>query len=185
MGRRGAAVVPLLLVLALPGCGLRVDSDTRQALLRNQLGQPTSGAAATGGTTGSGTTGSTGTGGTGGSGTGTTGALTEGTTGSTSGTTGSTSTSGSGATPPPGGNGGATDVGVTATTLTVGTIADQSGPRPGLFNGTIAGARAYFAYVNSQGGVYGRRLQTSVGDSGTACNQTADAHKALINKVFA
>ena len=188
MGRRRAALPLLVVSLLLAGCGLRVDHDTRQALLRNQLGNGT-GAVTTGGTgvqttstggTAEGAAGTTGAGpgGSSGTGAGTSGAAATGSTG-TSGTTGA------GATAPPGGNGGATDIGVTATTLTVGTVADQSGPRPGLFDSTIAGVRAYFAYVNSKGGVYGRTLQTATGDSGTACNKTADAHRALLSKVFA
>jgi ABC-type branched-subunit amino acid transport system substrate-binding protein len=171
--------------LLLTACGMRVDGSTRQALLRNELGNGTAtgttttsesggpAAAGTGGTTG----GSAGTGGTGAGGA----------AGGTSGGAGTTTGAGGNvaASPPPGGNGGATDIGVTPTTVTVGTVADQSGPRPGLFNGTVAGVRAYFAYVNSKGGVYGRTLKTAVGDSGTQCNQTADAHKALVGKVFA
>jgi ABC-type branched-subunit amino acid transport system substrate-binding protein len=183
--RRGA--LPALLALALlAGCGQRLDDSTRQTLLRNELDAGGAVTGSTGGTadgsTGSGSTGSTGLAATtGGVGTGT-----GGTTGAV-GTTGGAGTSTTGVAPsaPTGGNGGATDVGVTATSLTVGTVADQSGPRPGLFNGTIAGVRAYFAYVNSQGGVYGRKLQTAVGDSGTACNQTAAAHEALKSKAFA
>lgn len=176
--------------LLVAGCGQRLDSGTRQALLDNELGAR--GGSVSGASQGSGTDGGT-TGGTGGASTSTTGQPgAQGTTGSAGSTGSSGSTTGAGgsaggaaATPPPGGNGGATDTGVTPTTLTVGTVADQSGPRPGLFNGTVAGVRAYFAYVNRQGGVFGRRLQTAVGDSGTACNQTADAHKQLVGKVFA
>lgn len=193
MKRRGAAPVLVLLVLAvLPGCGLRVDHGTRQALLQHELSAGQTGAGTSGTTTdpqaGSGT-GSTGaatglaTGTTGGAGTSGTGGTT-GTTGRASTTTGSTS-GGTGAAAPAGGNGGATEIGVTATSITVGTVADQSGPRPGLFNGTIAGVRAYFAYINSQGGVYGRSLRVAAGDSGTACNQTASAHEDLKSKVLA
>jgi ABC-type branched-subunit amino acid transport system substrate-binding protein len=188
--RRGA--LPALIVLALlPGCGQRLDSGTRQTLLQNELrGGGSSVSGTTGGLGDASTSGAATTGGSGAvATTGTTGGTTSGTTGpavTTGGTTsGTSSTTGAAASPPPGGNGGATDIGVTATSVTVGTVVDQSGPRPGLFNGSLAGVRAYFAYVNSQGGVYGRKLQTASGDSGTACNQTASAHQGLGNKVLA
>jgi ABC-type branched-subunit amino acid transport system substrate-binding protein len=84
----------------------------------------------------------------------------------------------------PGGNGGATDVGVTADAIQVGTVADLSGPQPGLFQGVVAGARAYFAMVNSQGGVYGRRISTKVADSQVDCNQTTNAYTSLLPGVF-
>lgn len=185
-------LLPALVVLALvPGCGLRVDSGTRKALLRNELSGPTV-TSTTGGTTADPqagpTTGPQVVGGTGGTGTnGSTGSTGQvaGTTPGASGGTGTATSTGAVAAPPAGGNGGATDVGITPTSVTVGTVADKSGPRPGLFLGTVAGVRAYFAYVNSLGGVYGRTLAAKVGDSATACNETANAHKALLSSVFA
>ncbi len=86
---------------------------------------------------------------------------------------------------PAGGNGGATDVGVTATTLTVGTIATLSGPVPGVFRGAIAGTQAYFAYVNSQGGVYGRVLKVDAGDDGFQCSQNKSLTAGMIRRDFA
>jgi len=65
---------------------------------------------------------------------------------------------------PAGGNGGATAVGVTAGAIEVGNIATDSGPLPGATAGAQRGAAAYFAYVNSQGGVYGRQLHLVQGD---------------------
>src|SRR5665213_4593179 len=65
--------------------------------------------------------------------------------------------------------------GVTATTITVGSISDISSPIPGLFEGAKIGTQAYFAYVNSQGGVNGRKLvldgQDSAFSSGTVANE--------------
>ena len=55
--------------------------------------------------------------------------------------------------------------GVTATTVTAGQVDDLSKPIPGLFKGAEVGTQAYFSYVNSQGGVYGRRLVLDVHDS--------------------
>jgi ABC-type branched-subunit amino acid transport system substrate-binding protein len=48
--------------------------------------------------------------------------------------------------------------GVTATTVTVGSISDISEPIAGLFEGAKIGTEAYFAYVNSKGGINGRKL---------------------------
>lgn len=90
-----------------------------------------------------------------------------------------------GAPAPAGGNGGATDVGVTATTITLGNISDLSGPVPGLFEGGVNGTLAYFAYVNSQGGVYGRQLRLTVGDSQLDCGQNQNWHNQMLPKVFA
>ena len=85
---------------------------------------------------------------------------------------------------PSGGNGGATDLGVTANAIQVANVSDLSGPVPGLFQGAVVGTRAYFNYVNSQGGVYGRQLDLQPVDSQTDCNQTQNAYNSEINKVF-
>jgi len=91
--------------------------------------------------------------------------------GGSGGATGPTSAGGNAvaAPAPPGGNGGATDVGVTATSITVGNISDLGGPVPGLFQGGPYGTQAYFDYINSQGGVYGRKLQLKVNDDQLDC----------------
>lgn len=185
---------PLLLVacVLITSCGQRLDSASRQALLQQSL-QGRNGAAAPLGNTAPSTSSDGGTS-TGsrpaGSSSGTTGTGTTGVVSTTGGTTTSGTTSGTtgpvvGASTPPGGNGGATDVGVTATTITLGTVADLTGPQPGLFDGDVAGVKAYFAYVNSQGGVFGRTLKQVVADSALDCNQTSNAYSALVDKVFA
>ncbi|MDX6214613.1 MAG: hypothetical protein QOG99_197 [Frankiales bacterium] len=113
----------------------------------------------------------------------TTGTATGGSTGAGSTGTGSTGTGASGSSSAStGGNGGATATGVTSTSVTVGTVATLSGPVPGLFQGAVAGVKAYFAYVNSQGGLYGRTLKVDAKDDAFSCstNQkvTADAIKS-------
>ncbi|MGB8651406.1 MAG: ABC transporter substrate-binding protein, partial [Mycobacteriales bacterium] len=84
-----------------------------------------------------------------------------------------------------GGNGGAVDVGVTATSITVGNVADMSGPVPGLFQGAVIGTQAYFAKINSEGGVFGRQLKLAVGDGQLDCGQNKAATQGLMSKVFA
>ena len=48
--------------------------------------------------------------------------------------------------------------GVTPTSITIGQIADISQPVPGLFKSAQVALQAYAAYINGQGGVYGRKL---------------------------
>lgn len=55
--------------------------------------------------------------------------------------------------------------GITATTVTVGQIADISEPVTGLFKSAQVGVEAYFDYINSLGGVYGRKLVLDSHDS--------------------
>ena len=83
-----------------------------------------------------------------------------------------------------GDNGGSTDVGVTGTTITMGTVATLSGPIPGLFQGAAIGAQAFAAYINSQGGIGGRKLKIDVVDDQFDTGQNRAAvndlsHKAL------
>jgi branched-chain amino acid transport system substrate-binding protein len=65
--------------------------------------------------------------------------------------------------------------GVTAKAITVGSISDISEPIAGLFEGAKVGTEAYFAYINSEGGVNGRKLilngMDSAFSSGTVTNE--------------
>ena len=90
-----------------------------------------------------------------------------------------------GAAAPAGGNGGATDVGVTANTITVGNISDVGGPVPGLFAGGPLGTQAYFNYINSQGGIFGRDLKLVTSDDSLQCSQNEADYSNLIGSVFA
>jgi ABC-type branched-subunit amino acid transport system substrate-binding protein len=78
--------------------------------------------------------------------------------------------------------------GVTATAITVGTISTQTGVLASNFGSLIYGEKAYFSYINSQGGVNGRKInyQYALDDGGnpTTFNQLANT---LINQdhVFA
>jgi ABC-type branched-subunit amino acid transport system substrate-binding protein len=88
-----------------------------------------------------------------------------GSSGSTS--AGNTTTSGPSSTPSSQSSSGntASAPGITPTTVTVGQIADISEPVPGLFKSAQVGVQAYFAYINSLGGVNGRKLIIDSRDS--------------------
>jgi ABC-type branched-subunit amino acid transport system substrate-binding protein len=207
--RRSPALLALVgLALTLTACGARVNDSLRNTAANAQLSQGGGNGTTLGSGTGDGSTsdsdGST-TSATGGTSAGTTTAGTTGSSTSGGGTTssggtttsgggttssgGGTTTSGGGTTTgapaPAGGNGGATDVGVTATSITVGNVADASGPVPGLFKGAFTGTQAYFNMINSQGGVYGRQLKIDFGDGQLNCGANQSATQARVNKVFA
>ena len=91
---------------------------------------------------------------------------------------------GAGSAAPAGGNGGATDVGVTANSITVGNVSDLGGPVPGLFQGGPYGVQAYFDYINSQGGVYGRQLKLATSDDGLQCSQNEADYQNSVSNVF-
>lgn len=87
--------------------------------------------------------------------------------------------------PAPGPNGGATDVGITATTITLGNVSTLSGPIPGLFQGAVIGSQAFVAYANSQGGVHGRKLQLEIRDDQFDSGQNRAQTQDLSNRVAA
>jgi ABC-type branched-subunit amino acid transport system substrate-binding protein len=78
--------------------------------------------------------------------------------------------------------------GVTANSITVGSISTQTGTLAANFSSMIPGERAYFDYINAQGGVNGRKInykyQLDDGGNSTTFNQLANT---LINQdhVFA
>ncbi|MGA8370000.1 MAG: ABC transporter substrate-binding protein, partial [Acidimicrobiales bacterium] len=75
--------------------------------------------------------------------------------------------------------------GVTPTTVTVGSISDISAPVPGLFEGAKIGTEAYFAYINSQGGVNGRKLVLDARDSAFSSGTIANATQSIAKNEFA
>ena len=82
-------------------------------------------------------------------------------------------------------SGGATDVGVSDTAVRIGNVSTISGPVPGLSQTAVNGAKAYVAYVNSRGGVCGRRLQLVVGDDRLDSGANRSEHDRLKDDVFA
>ncbi len=174
------AAVVMLSGLASTACGARLSPSQRTTALSQYNGNGGSGGpaapgstdggttgATTGVTTGSGTTTGTGPATTGGSGSGATG--TGGTTTGSSGTTtGATTggTTGDFRQAPPGGNGGATDVGVTKDSITIYNISDISGAVPGLFEDARFATQAYIKYFTAQyGTLYGRKIILKTLDS--------------------
>lgn len=86
---------------------------------------------------------------------------------------------------PEGGNGGATDVGVTEDRIVIGNISTLSGPVPGLFRGALVGAQAWAAMVNSQGGIDGRLIEIRSGDDALDSGRNKAAVLGMKDEVFA
>ena len=69
--------------------------------------------------------------------------------------------------------------------ITVGQVDDLSSPIPGLFKGAEDGTEAYFAYINSKGGVNGRKIHLDAQDSTFQGGQVATATAAQAKSDFA
>ncbi|HVT64932.1 MAG TPA: ABC transporter substrate-binding protein [Mycobacteriales bacterium] len=190
-----AAVLVMMAGLIATACGARLPADV-QTKAQSAVLNPNTGSSGVGTTTG-GSTDTTGGVDTTGGGTTTTGGT--GTTGSGT-TTGGTGTTGSGTTA--GGHGTkpgttqtqaagpacgkGTDVGLTASDVTIGTIADVTGPVSGLFQGAQQGMLTFANFINqTQGGICGHHVNVAFRDGGTNCTQTQNAASDLVNKVFA
>jgi len=178
--RNGAVALLAITALLVSACGSRLSGSALAAA----KGGGNGGAAGASGTSDSGSSGS----GTAGA-TGTAGSTAKGTGGLSGGTAGSAGTSSSGGSPsggaatgttlPAGGNGGATAVGVTGTTITVGNITSISGVAPGLTQSAQQATQAWAAYENSQGGINGRQIKVQTFDDGNDSGQDyADASQA-------
>lgn len=79
------------------------------------------------------------------------------------------------------------EVGVTNTTILLGQSAALSGPAANLGKEMKEGATIYFEYINSQGGVHGRKINLISLDDGYEPDRAVPNTKKLINenKVFA
>jgi ABC-type branched-subunit amino acid transport system substrate-binding protein len=75
--------------------------------------------------------------------------------------------------------------GVKADSVTVGQVDDLSSPIPGLFKGAEEGTQAYFDYINSKGGVNGRKLYLDAQDSTFQGGPVATATAAQAKSDFA
>ena len=76
--------------------------------------------------------------------------------------------------------------GVTKSAILIGTSVPESGPAAS-YGLTAGGAKAYFAYINAHGGIYGRKLSLIALDDGYNPARTLANVKRLVllNKVFA
>jgi branched-chain amino acid transport system substrate-binding protein len=160
----------LLILLVSVGCGSRLPDEVLESI---DAGRATSGttqqaASTTDETTGNGTAGATTTGGSGTTATGGGGTSS----GPSTPATGGGATTGGGNAPAPaaagskcvGAKSGAP--GVTDKEIKVASIVTDSGPLPGATEGSFRGAAAYFAMVNANGGVCGRKITLLKGDDG-------------------
>ncbi len=78
--------------------------------------------------------------------------------------------------------------GVTSNSITVGTISTQTGPISSNFSSLIYGEKAYFDYVNAQGGINGRKIDYKYTlDDGGNPSQFTQLANTLVNQdhVFA
>lgn len=81
--------------------------------------------------------------------------------------------------------GGQSDVGVSPDQIVIATVADVTGPSPGLFKSAHQAVQAYANMVNSQGGVCGRQIRVVQLDSKTDSGGNRAAVLEACNKAFA
>jgi ABC-type branched-subunit amino acid transport system substrate-binding protein len=79
----------------------------------------------------------------------------------------------------------ASTTGITSKSVTVGNVSIVSGPVPGLFQGAPVGVQAYFAYINSKGGVNGRKLSVDTYDDAFSGQQNGTYTQQAVSKDFA
>ncbi|HWD56518.1 MAG TPA: ABC transporter substrate-binding protein [Acidimicrobiales bacterium] len=75
--------------------------------------------------------------------------------------------------------------GVTANSITVGSISDISAPIAGLFEGAKVGTEAYFSMINSEGGVNGRKLVLNGMDSAFSSGTVTNEAQSIAGNDFA
>jgi branched-chain amino acid transport system substrate-binding protein len=102
------------------------------------------------------------------------------TAGATSGTARATTGQSSAAAPAPsGGNGGDTDIGVTATSIKIGGTYFNGNYLDKYSQVTEQAAGAYFRYINDHGGIYGRKIEYRTCDT----SGTADGTQGCLKKL--
>jgi ABC-type branched-subunit amino acid transport system substrate-binding protein len=72
--------------------------------------------------------------------------------------------------------------GLTSSTVTIGNVSTES---LGLFTGSVVGTKAYAAYVNSLGGVNGRKLVVDASDDGFSGSQNKQLIQSAVQSDFA
>ncbi|CUR61572.1 putative branched chain amino acid ABC transporter, substrate-binding protein [metagenome] len=83
--------------------------------------------------------------------------------------------------------GGASDVGVTADSVTIGAHFPLTGVAAPGYSEIPTGAKAYFDYVNAQGGIHGRQIEYIVKDDGYNPTNTSKVTNELLlqDEIFA
>jgi ABC-type branched-subunit amino acid transport system substrate-binding protein len=188
MNKPRIASLIALFALVSSACGARLTAQQREYAMRAAYGGSGAAPGSSNGFT-------SGTGGASGSGKQGSGAVAKGSAGSTGASQGSgAQTGGVGAGTPQQSknNGGATDKGVTGTSINIATIYDGTGPEPGIFDAAKEATQALAAYVNSQGGIYGRDLkvdalddQTNTGGNRAATEQACQQDFAIVGSMSA
>ena len=80
----------------------------------------------------------------------------------------------------------ASDVGITPTEIRIGVIADVGSQlAPGLFQGSVDGVQGWAKWMNSQGGLAGRKIVVDTYDSGLDPNKSRNAIIDACSKDFA
>ncbi|MGQ0803878.1 MAG: ABC transporter substrate-binding protein [Actinomycetota bacterium] len=90
----------------------------------------------------------------------------------------------------PGDASGATDTGVTDEKITISTIQDIGGPRPGLFQPNLDAMSAFVAYCNDLGGILGRELElvpydSRIGEHRSTTVQACESSFAIVGQAVA
>jgi len=201
-----STVMLVVLSMVVTACGTRLSEDDRELVIAGLTGggggggivAPSEGVVTDGGETTDGTTSTDGgdtTGTTGGSTAGTAGTTTGGTAGTAGTTTGGTDGGTGGTTgqagtdtraAPPGGNGGATDVGVTETEIVIYNVVDVGGVIQGLFEDARDATQAYWAYFSStEGTIYGRQIKYQFRDAGMSTQNNRSHYLEACQNAFA
>ena len=75
--------------------------------------------------------------------------------------------------------------GISPTEVDLGMVTTETGPIPGLETGSIDSMNAFVAYLNSVGGICGRKVVLKIADDNLDASQNATATQSLVNSVFA
>ena len=106
----------------------------------------------------------------------------DGTTGGSGGTTGGYTGGSTGGTGGADGPNQASDVGVTESTITIGTIVAENGVLGDAFAPAARGMRAWAAHVNASGGIHGRQVVLKTCDDGESRNRALECARRLVEQ---